>query len=44
MAIGFVQLLDGHGVRPRLQQELNGAWIGSLRRDHMRAVLGRFAW
>jgi hypothetical protein len=40
-------LLQAGGLRTTFRQELDGAWtvrFGPLPRDHMRAVLDRFAW
>jgi hypothetical protein len=41
------RVLSDNGLRTRFQQELDGAWtvrFGPLERDHLRAVLDRFAW
>jgi hypothetical protein len=41
------RVLNGHGLRTRFIQELDGAWtvrFGPIPRDPMRAVLDRFAW
>jgi hypothetical protein len=41
------RVLDGHGLRTRFNQELDGAWsvrFGPIPRDAMREVLDRFAW
>jgi hypothetical protein len=39
--------LQANGLTTRFIQELDGAWtvrFGPLPREHMRAVLDRFAW
>lgn len=41
------RVLSGHDVATGFRQELDSAWtvrIGPLKREHMRAVLDRFAW
>jgi hypothetical protein len=41
------KMLEGAGLATSFRQELDGAWtvrFGPLPRDHMRAVLDRFAW
>jgi hypothetical protein len=41
------QILQAGGLETSFRQELDGAWtvrFGPLPRDHMRAVLDRFAW
>lgn len=41
------QIVQANGLTTRFIQELDGAWtvrFGPLPREHMRAVLDRFAW
>jgi hypothetical protein len=41
------QILHANGLTTRFIQELDGAWtvrFGPLPREHVRAVLDRFAW
>jgi hypothetical protein len=41
------RVLSRNEIRTTFRQELDSAWtvrIGPLERDHMRAVLDRFAW
>lgn len=41
------RVLADNEIRTTFRQELDSAWtvrIGPLERDHMRAVLDRFAW
>lgn len=41
------RILNGHGIRTKFIQELDGAWtvrLGPIPRDPMRELLDRFAW